>query len=90
MTDRGRAVLRMVPVVEPDGVLGRTGRRRHGDRPRGRRHAAADPRLVTSRGSEVEVSRTLFRAGVDHERVPYDVGLADAAAEVGLPVLAPA
>lgn len=38
----------------------------------------------------MEVSRTLFRAGVDRERVPYDVGLADAAAEVGLPVLAPA
>lgn len=60
--------------------------------------------LVASRLTALEISRTLLRAGVDRERVPYVVGqalrgltglvtydgeLAHAAAEIGIAVLAP-
>lgn len=36
----------------------------------------ADVELVTSQLAELEISRTLLRAGVDHQRVPYVVGQA--------------
>lgn len=36
----------------------------------------ADAELVTSQLAALEISRTLLRAGVDHQRVPYVVGQA--------------
>ena len=36
----------------------------------------ADAELVTSQLALLEISRTLLRAGVDHQRVPYVVGQA--------------
>jgi predicted nucleic acid-binding protein len=36
----------------------------------------ADSELVTSQLALLEISRTLLRAGVDHQRVPYVVGQA--------------
>ena len=35
-----------------------------------------DSELVTSQLAQLEISRTLLRAGVDHQRVPYVVGQA--------------
>ena len=35
-----------------------------------------DTELVTSQLASLEISRTLLRAGVDHQRVPYVVGQA--------------
>jgi predicted nucleic acid-binding protein len=37
---------------------------------------AADSELVTSQLAVLEISRTLLRAGVDHQRVPYVSGQA--------------
>jgi predicted nucleic acid-binding protein len=37
---------------------------------------ASDSELVTSQLATLEISRTLLRAGVDHQRVPYVVGQA--------------
>jgi predicted nucleic acid-binding protein len=36
----------------------------------------SDSELVTSQLATLEISRTLLRAGVDHQRVPYVVGQA--------------
>lgn len=36
----------------------------------------AETELVTSQLASLEISRTLLRAGVDHQRVPYVVGQA--------------
>ena len=36
----------------------------------------AQTELVTSQLAQLEISRTLLRAGVDHQRVPYVVGQA--------------
>jgi uncharacterized protein len=41
-----------------------------------RREQAPDSELVTSQLATLEISRTLLRAGVDHQRVPYVVGQA--------------
>lgn len=39
-----------------------------------RQALAADTELVTSELAELEITRTLLRAGVDHQRVPHIVG----------------
>ena len=41
-----------------------------------RRELPADTELVTSQLSGLEINRTLLRAGVDHQRVPYVTGQA--------------
>ncbi|MPZ80001.1 MAG: PIN domain-containing protein [Actinophytocola sp.] len=41
-----------------------------------RRQLPEDTELVTSELAELEITRTLIRATVDHERVPYLVGQA--------------
>ena len=41
-----------------------------------RRDLEADTELVTSQLASLEISRTLLRAGVAHDRVPYVVGQA--------------
>lgn len=43
---------------------------------RWRRDLQADTELVTSQLASLEISRTLLRAGVAHDRVPYVVGQA--------------
>ncbi|GAA0940866.1 type II toxin-antitoxin system VapC family toxin [Kribbella koreensis] len=41
-----------------------------------RESLSADSELITSQLARLEISRTLIRAGVDHEQVPYFVGQA--------------
>jgi uncharacterized protein len=41
-----------------------------------RQNLPADTELLTSALSQLEITRTLLRAGVDHQRVPYFAGQA--------------
>lgn len=41
-----------------------------------RQNLAAETELLTSELSQLEITRTLLRAGVDHQRVPYFTGQA--------------